>query len=323
VARRLRGIARWALIVSVALALTSTVASFVYNAVSQGTVAVPKGDGHFVRTGDLRTHYEQWGTEGTPVVLVHGFMESSFAWHAFGPELAGRGYRVFAIDVRGFGFTQRRPPYTLSADTAQLAAFIAALHLDAVHGAVPVLVGHSSGAAIIGNLARTHPASVAGVVFVDGDGTPYGVGPTWVRGVVRDPWMISVVRLVTRHPWVVGPFYRRLCGSTCPRWTSREAAGWATPFRIAGAEDALEAVLHEGLIGMTWSQIDTIHVPAAVVRADGDPQMSLGQAQLAARHLHTTSITTIRHSGHLVMLAQPRLLAATIDADARQFTRAG
>ena len=43
------------------------------------------------------------------------------AEYLFGPLLAQRGYRVFAIDVRGFGYTQRRPPYTLSADTQQLA----------------------------------------------------------------------------------------------------------------------------------------------------------------------------------------------------------
>ena len=321
--RGLRRLARWAFIAWVAFVVQVTLASFLYNAVSQGTLAVPKGDGHFVRTGEVRTHYQQWGAEGPPVVLVHGFVESSFAWHLFGPELARRGYRVFAIDVRGFGYTERRPPYTLSADTGQLAAFISALHLDVAHGGAPVLVGHSSGAAIVGNLARLHPSAVAGIVFADGDGTPYGTGPTWIRGFVRDPYMISVVRIVTNHPWLVRPFYRRLCGSTCPRWTRQEAAGWARPFRIAGAEDALEAVLHQGLIGLTGDQIASIRVPAAVVRADGDPQFGLRLAQLTARRLHTDLVTTIPHAGHLVMLAQPRALAAAIDADARAFRGSG
>ena len=316
--RRLRRVARLGLIAGLALAVGATAGCFLYNAVSQGTVAVPRA-GHFVRTGDVVTHYERWGDAGTPVVLVHGFMESSFAWHLLGPQLARHGYRVFAIDVRGFGYTQRRPPYTLAADTAQLVAFLAALGLDAGHGARPVLVGHSSGAAIVGNLARLHPTAAAGVVFVDGDGTPYGAGPTWVRGFVRAPYVISAVRMVTRNPWVARPFYRRLCGSTCPAWTRREAAGWATPFRIAGAEDAVEAVLHQGLIGMTAPQLEAIHVPAAVVRADGDPQMGMRLARLTARRLHTDLVTTIPHAGHLVMLAQPGRLAATIDHDVRRF----
>src|SRR6185503_854493 len=142
--RRLRRIGRWLMIVVLALALLSTGASFGYNALTQGTIPLASGGGHFVRTGDVRTHYESWGTTGPPVVLVHGFAESTFVWHLFGPKLAALGYRVHAIDVRGFGYTQRRPPYTLAADTRQLEQFIAAMHLDAP----PVLVGHSSGAAI-------------------------------------------------------------------------------------------------------------------------------------------------------------------------------
>src|SRR5581483_6410280 len=164
--RRLRRVGRWLVIVLVSLALLSTVLSFVYNAVTQGTVPLTSGGGHFVRTGDVRTHYETWGTTGQPVILVHGFAESTFTWHLFGPALAALGYRVFAIDVRGFGYTERRPPYSLTADTTQLQQFIAAMHLDAADAPKPVLVGHSSGAAIIGNLARLHPSLTAGVVFV-------------------------------------------------------------------------------------------------------------------------------------------------------------
>lgn len=317
---RLRRIGRRIATFVVALALLSTGLSFVYNALTQGTVPLTAGGGHFVRTGDVLTHYETWGTTGSPVVLVHGFAESTFVWHTLAPRLAAFGHRVYAIDVRGFGYTERRAPFTLTADTLQLQRFMSALHLDAAHDASPVLVGHSSGAAIIGNVARLRPETVKGVVFVDGDGTPYGVGPRWGGTFVRDPWMRSVVRVVTRHTWIVGPFYRRLCGSTCPKWTSGEAAGWARPFRVAGAEDALEAVVHQGLIGLTAKQIESIGVPASVVRGDGDPQMGARSAAVTARRLHATRVTTIHHAGHLVMLAQPQALASAIDADIRGFS---
>lgn len=317
---RLRRIGRRIAIFVVALALLSTVLSVIYNALTQGTLPLSAGGGHFVRTGDILTHYETWGTSGSPVVLVPGFAESTFVWHTFGPKLAALGHRVYAIDVRGFGYTQRRAPYTLSADATQLSRFVTAMHLDAEHDARPVLVGHSSGAAIVGNVARLHPNTVNGMVFVDGDGTPYGVGPRWGGTVVRDPWMRSVVRVVTRHTWIVSPFYRRVCGSTCPKWTAAEAAGWAKPFRVKGAEDALEAVIHQGLIGMTVVQIEAIKVPASVVRGESDPQMSLRSAQLTGRRLHTSRVTTIHHAGHLVMLAQPDALARAIDADVRSFS---
>ena len=106
-----------------------------------------------MRTGDIESHYELWGHAGPPIVLVHGFLESAAVWDRVGPVLARDGYRVYALDVRGFGYTDRRGPYTLAGDTAQLSAFLTALHLGAANGNTAVLVGHSSGAAIVGALA--------------------------------------------------------------------------------------------------------------------------------------------------------------------------
>ena len=59
-------------------------------------------------------------------------------------------------------------PYTLDADTDQLAGVLSALHLTR-----PIVVGHSLGVAIALSLALRDPATVTGVVAANGDGTPY------------------------------------------------------------------------------------------------------------------------------------------------------
>ena len=41
-------------------------------------------------------------TEGTPVLLVHGFPETWWTFHKVIPLLAG-SHRVYAVDLRGFG----------------------------------------------------------------------------------------------------------------------------------------------------------------------------------------------------------------------------
>jgi len=237
-----------------------TVAAAAYDVASDGTVPAPPlgSHGHLVRTGDIDSHYEQWGRTGPPIVLVHGFLESAAVWDRVGPVLARNGYRVYAVDVRGFGYTQRRGPYTLAGDIAQLSAFLSALHLDATHGGTATLVGHSSGAAIVGGLARSQPADVRAVVFLDGDGTPYGVGPAWVHRLVLDPYATALVRLATRHPWLADRVYRGACGPGCPAF---EAAVWLRPFRVPRAEGALESILRQPLIGLTYAQERQIHVP--------------------------------------------------------------
>jgi pimeloyl-ACP methyl ester carboxylesterase len=297
----------------VALLAPLTVAAFGYDLVGGGVLApAPLGaNGHVLTAGGLTTRYEQWGSTGTPVVLVHGFLESAWVWHEVGPLLASRGYRVYAIDVRGYGYTSRTGPYTLAGDTAQLQTFLAALHLDAAHHAAPVLVGHSSGAAIVGNLARTDPAAVAAVAFMDGDGTPYGVGPGWVHRLFVDPYATALIRLVTHHPSLAGRAYRGACSASCPPF---DASAWVRPMRVAGAESALKAILRQPLIGMTYAQERSMHVKAAVIYGTDDPEMTAGDAEATASRLHTHLVVPLPGAPHLGMLSSP---TATAEAIAR------
>jgi pimeloyl-ACP methyl ester carboxylesterase len=297
---------------AVALFLAITLAALVYDWASTDTLAVPALDahGHYVHTGELTTHYEQWGNSGSPIVLVHGFLESGSTWAATGAAL-GRAHRVYALDIRGYGYTQRVGPYTLTSDTTQLQDFLQALQLDPAHDAAPLLVGHSSGAAIVGNLARLHPELVAGVVFMDGDGTPYGVGPSWIHRLLVDPYATAAIRLATRHSTIAAGAYRSTCGPGCPPF---DAALWLRPFRVPHAVAALKAILDRQLIGLTYPEERAIRVPAAVVYGTEDPEMTPTQAADTAARLHTTRIVPLPGARHLGMLSHPEMLAAALDS---------
>jgi haloacetate dehalogenase len=58
-----------------------------------------------VRPNGIRQHYLEAGN-GPPVVLLHGFPETSYAWRHQIPVLARR-YRVIAPDLRGYGDTEK------------------------------------------------------------------------------------------------------------------------------------------------------------------------------------------------------------------------
>ena len=310
-ARRLLRLLRRVAAVLGVIWLALTVLAAAYDVTSSGTVSVPKPDAyaHDVRTGAVTTHYEQWGTGGSPVVLVHGFLESSYVWQRLGPRLAARGHRVYALDVRGFGYSERRGPYTLAGDTAQLAAFLTALRLNGTDGPRPLLVGHSSGAAIVANLALQHPEAASRIVLLDGDGTPYGVGPGWVHRLFVNPYATAVVRLATRHPSLAAQVYRSACGPGCPPF---DAAAWTTPFRVPGGEAALIAVLRQPLIGLTYAQEAGLRTPASVVYGSRDPEMSARDAKDTAVRLHTTDVVEVPGAPHLVMLAAPDALAEVL-----------
>ena len=253
--RRLRRVAA----VVAAPVVAVTVAAAVYDVTSQGTVPAPSLDAHGRRvlTEDIESHYEQWGHAGPPIVLVHGFLESAAVWDRVGPVLARDGYRVYALDVRGFGYTQRRGPYTLAGDVAQLSAFLSALHLDAAHGGTATLVGHSSGAAIVGgpgaSPARRRPWRGLPGRRRDAVRRGAGLGASPGRGPLRDcadppddppslGWSSASTACVRPELSRVRPCS---VGDAVPR---------------ARAERALEAVLRQPLIGLTYAEERQIHV---------------------------------------------------------------
>jgi len=100
--------------------------------------------------------------QGPLVVMVHGFPESAYSWrHQMGP-IAQAGFTACAIDVRGYGGSDRPQPieaYSLEQITTDVAGVIEALSSDG-RG---ILIGHDWGAPIVWNTALTRPDRVRAV----------------------------------------------------------------------------------------------------------------------------------------------------------------
>src|SRR5947199_312838 len=121
----------------------------------------PAGD--FVRVGGQLVHAEQVG-DGEPVVLLHGFGASAYSWRKVIPALA-QGHRVVAIDLNGFGYTQR--PRSRESYTREGQAKLVLDTLDALGIARAHVVGHSYGGGITLYLAARHPERFRSMVLVD------------------------------------------------------------------------------------------------------------------------------------------------------------
>jgi pimeloyl-ACP methyl ester carboxylesterase len=117
---------------------------------------------NFVQTSDIRVHYLQQGT-GTPVVLIHGFPETSYEWRKQFPALVDAGYAVFAPDTRGFGQTDkpgtRATRHLLASDIIN---FMDALDIPKAH-----VVGHDWGGIIAFKVAIDWPNRVERLALMD------------------------------------------------------------------------------------------------------------------------------------------------------------
>jgi pimeloyl-ACP methyl ester carboxylesterase len=108
-----------------------------------------------------------WGpADGRPVLLLHGFPQSSFEWRAVGERLAGAGLRAVALDQRGVPATAR-PPDTEAYRMPRLVAdVLGAADTLFGPGAAFDLVGHDWGAAVAWQVAARHPERVRSLVAV-------------------------------------------------------------------------------------------------------------------------------------------------------------
>ena len=120
----------------------------------------------YVDTGDLRLH-AVIGGEGPPLLLVHGWPETWYAWRLLMPALA-RDFEVIAVDQRGIGLSDKPAS---GYDTGTLADDLVAL-MDALGHQRFALAGHDTGFAISYALAADHPDRVDRVALAEIPGPP-------------------------------------------------------------------------------------------------------------------------------------------------------
>jgi pimeloyl-ACP methyl ester carboxylesterase len=125
----------------------------------------------YVDTGDLRQHVVIGG-DGPPLLLVHGWPETWYAWRLLMPTLA-RDFEVIAVDQRGIGLSDKPQD---GYDTGTLAGDLVAL-MDALGHQRFAVLGHDTGFAISYALAADHPDRVERVALAEIPGPPGAAPP--------------------------------------------------------------------------------------------------------------------------------------------------
>ncbi|WP_414566983.1 alpha/beta fold hydrolase [Nostoc sp. CCY 9925] len=118
----------------------------------------------------ITTTYVKQGSDGTPILLIHGFDSSVLEFRRLLPLLAENN-ETWAVDLLGFGFTDRISgiAYSPTAIKTHLYYFWKSLINQPV-----ILVGASMGGATAIDLALTYPEIVKKLVLIDSAGLAGG-----------------------------------------------------------------------------------------------------------------------------------------------------
>lgn len=122
----------------------------------------------FVDVTGARLRVWEWGDPAAPAVLcLHGAYDHGRMWDHLAPQIAGAGFHVIAVDIRGHGDSDRlRSGHVWAASVMDVARL-------ARHYGPPVgLIGHSFGGGQALMVAATFLEQVRWVVNIDGLGPP-------------------------------------------------------------------------------------------------------------------------------------------------------
>ncbi len=259
----------------------------------------------FLRIGDQLVHVEMAGS-GPPLVLVHGFGASTYSWRLVMPRLA-ESFRVIAVDLSGFGYTQRpsdRARYTREAQGELVLAVMDKLGFESAH-----LMGHSYGGGISLWISWKHPARVRSLVLVDSSAPTYSYDRR-SRAASFRPLTSLFLRTWVLRPSVVRKALLR----------SFYDDSLVTPELVQAYWDRLRV---EGVIGAYYGLtvpvrgpvetvvLEEIRVPTFIVWGSDDPLIPVESGRRAAERMHADFVV-LEKTGHVPMEERPEELLGHI-----------
>lgn len=234
----------------------------------------------YVQLGPYRIHYLASG-QGKPVVLVHGLGGRAQDWALLMPSLMNHGYRVYALDLLGFGQSQRPDvDYSIALQTDVLNRFVDSQQLARFD-----LAGWSMGGWIALKFTLEHPERVRRLVVFDSAGMDFK--PAW------DPALF--------HPSTVAQAQEFLAwltpqASRIPRFIARDMVR-ETHSRAWVVDRAMKSMLSRA--GILNGKLGAIQVPVLMVWGKQDVLVPLFCADEMHREIPQSSLEVFDGCGHL------------------------
>ncbi|OYW43062.1 MAG: alpha/beta hydrolase [Azorhizobium sp. 12-66-6] len=258
----------------------------------------------FAELGAVRLHYLEAG-EGEPVLLLHGYAQTSHMWRPLIAELA-KTHRVIAPDLRGFGASSKpEAGYDKTTLAQDVRALATSLGIDRAG-----VVGHDIGLMVAYAYAAQYPEAVTRIALMDAF-LP-GVGDWTHVWLMRDLWHfhfygktpLALVegreRIYFEHFW--NDFAADPAHSVSEADRQFYAAAYAQPGGMAAGFEVFRAFERDAADFAAYAETK-LSTPMLVLTGEkASGEFLIAQGRLVAEHVEGV---VVEGSGHWLMDEAP------------------
>lgn len=217
-------------ILSIICVISILFSSFSLLAVAADTSYKPYEDSQYFEYGDYDIHYRVIPAEGQfkgRIMMIHGFLCSTYAWRNMAANLSAEGYECVLADVPNFGFSTRETDVETVVDREIL---ITELMKSIAPMDEWIVAGHSMGGGIATNIAIENP--VKGLLLYAP--APQSEFPERNEAFMTSKFMKTVMNGFFKYGTMISPVVRLIIYAATLDWE------FTMNYDLSGVTDAVQ-----------------------------------------------------------------------------------
>lgn len=248
-------------------------------------------------SGVALAYVELGDPKGEPLLLLHGFTDTSRVWGTLLPQLMR--YRVLIPDQRGHGQSDKPQCCYALADFA----YDARLFLDALQVPRAHIVGHSLGSMVAQALAAGHPERVGKLVLI---------GSTGLAPIRRGDWIWTEVMKLKEPVAANTEFLKAWSPLASPTPVDREQAAW-NDREIAEVPLHVWRAVPRALLDLPIARYGPdIEAPTLILSAEKDALFDRTHHDALAKAIPHAKAVVVPEVGHNLILERPEMVGPAI-----------
>ncbi len=273
---------------------------------------IPKGEilgrapeDKYIMIDDVNYHYREYPGTGRDIFLLHGFASSTYTWEKVIPYLTKQGYHVWALDMKGFGWSDK--PEDAQYDTVTLMQEVNKW-MDVMGLKNVIFAGNSLGGGIAVLMALEHPDKTDKIILIDSAGYP--IKKPLVIRAAKIPFAGEITKLFFSR-WIVKSTLKEVLYND-EKLTEEKIEAYFNRMSTENALDAQVALarsLDFDALSSYTKRISDIKNRTLIIWGENDEWIPLESGYRFNKDISNSTLVILPECGHIPQEEKPEQTA--------------